>query len=197
MTEGPTSQPQSESSEPNPAPGWYPNPAGEGTRYWDGRAWAPETSTPGWGATTPPPATPGGSGAPLPLGPQEERNWALWAHLGALLVFLAGFATAGALSLFAFVVPLVIMQSYGPRSAYVRQHAVESLNFQLSWLLYGLILIVGSVLIAVVTLGIGLLGIIPLLLVAFVCELVFMIMACTAASAGRLHRYPLTIRFVS
>jgi hypothetical protein len=28
-------------SEPPPAPGWYPDPSGAGSRYWDGKGWGP------------------------------------------------------------------------------------------------------------------------------------------------------------
>ena len=128
----------------------------------------------------PPPAQgPGPSQPPHPSGTtQEERTWALVSHIGCLV---------GAMVALAFLVPLVIMLVKGNESAFVRAHAVESLNFQLSMLIYGL---VGAVLLLV------LVGFI-LLPVLAVLWLVFVILATMRASEGRPYRYPLTIRFVS
>jgi uncharacterized Tic20 family protein len=87
----------------------------------------------------------------------------------------------------AFVVPLLVMLVKGKESGFVRAHAVESLNFQLSMLIYGF---VGFLLIFV---GIGVL-VLPVLAVLW---LVLVVIATMRASEGRLYRYPVTIRFVS
>src|SRR5918995_7016378 len=80
----------------------------------------------------PPPGgpPPGGPPGQQPLAPDQERLWAMLAHL---LSFVAAYLFLG------FVAPLVVMLVFGPRSAYVRAHAVESLNFNLSWLLYAIV----------------------------------------------------------
>ena len=121
--------------------------------------------------------TPPGPQHPSGLTP-DERNWALGSHIGCLL---------GAWIAMAFVVPLLIMLVKGNESGFVRAHAVESLNFQLSMLIYGF---VGFLLIFV---GIGIL-VLPVLAVLW---LVFVITATMRASEGRPYRYPITIRFVS
>ena len=54
--------------------------------------------------------------------------------------------------------PLIIMLTIGNQSPYVRKHAVESLNFQISLLIYG----AAAVLFSLVTLGLGLIVVIPL-----------------------------------
>ena len=120
-----------------------------------------------------------------PPGPQhpsgttpDERNWALGSHIGCLL---------GAWIAMAFLVPLLVMLIKGNESGFVRAHAVESLNFQLSMLIYGF---AGFLLIFV---GIGIL-VLPVLAVLW---LVFVVTATMRASEGRLYRYPITIRFVS
>ena len=121
----------------------------------------------------------------------------MWSHLGPLLVAVgAGLVTAGALSIFAFVFPLVVMNTVGNRSALVRAHAVESLNFQLSILVYSLALLVVLGLVTVVTLGFGLILMIPVLIGLVVFEVVVMIVASVRASNGGFYRYPLNIRFV-
>jgi uncharacterized Tic20 family protein len=121
----------------------------------------------------------------------------MWSHLATLLIGLGGaLLTAGLLSVFCFVFPLVVMNVYGGRSPWVRAHAAEELNFQLSQLLFGLILLVGGLFLAVITLGIALLVLIPLWLGWLIWWVVVMIIATTRASNGDFYRYPLTIRFV-
>lgn len=59
--------------EGNPAPGWYPDPQGQGERYWDGHQWTGNTQAPASSPAPPSPATPPGppdvsqpAGAPAP-----------------------------------------------------------------------------------------------------------------------------------
>ena len=92
-----------------------------------------------------------------------------------------------------FLAPLVIMLTVGNQSPYVRRHAVESLNFQISLLIYG----AAAILFSIVTIGLGLIVVIPLGLVALVFALVFLIQASVKAANGEDYRYPLTLRFVS
>jgi uncharacterized protein len=132
----------------------------------------------------PPPPVPPGGGQPggfppgqPPLPPDQERLWAMLAHL---LSFVAAYIALG------FVAPLVVLLVFGPRSAYVRAHAVESLNFNLSWLLYA---IVGVILILV---GIGVL----ILIALGIAYVVLVVIAAVRANSGEFFRYPLTIRFI-
>ena len=127
----------------------------------------------------PPPGSvpPGGPPGPQPLPADQERLWAMLAHL---LSFVAAYIALG------FIAPLVVLLVFGPRSAYVRAHAVESLNFNLSWLIYAL---VGVVLIV---LGIGIL----ILLALGIAYVFLVIIASVRANNGELFRYPLTLRFV-
>ena len=107
----------------------------------------------------------------------DERNWAMSAH--ALSFVSAWFA----LGLFA---PLVVLLAKGNDSAFVRHHAVESLNFQINALFYT---VVFSLLIFV---GIGLI----LLPIYALFYLVCVITGAVRASSGQEYRYPLTVRFV-
>jgi uncharacterized Tic20 family protein len=124
-----------------------------------------------------PPQPPPGYG-PLAVPTSEEKNWALAAHVGTLVA--AWFAMG-------FLAPLIIMLVKGNDSAFVRRHAVESLNFQISLLIYLVIsfilifVLIGFVLMAAV----GLFG------------LVVIIMATVKAANGEDYRYPLCIRMVS
>jgi uncharacterized Tic20 family protein len=128
----------------------------------------------------PPPAGPPGAGPPAqpPLSPDQERLWAMLAHL---LAFVAAYIALG------FVAPLTVLLVFGPRSAYVRAHAVESLNFNLSWLIYAVV----GVILAFLLIGI------PILIALGIAYVILVIVASVRANNGQLYRYPLTIRFVS
>ena len=133
---------------------------------------------------TPPGPPPGGGYQPgygqgMPPGPtSEERNWALIAHIGTLVA--AWFAMG-------FLCPLIVMLVKGKDSPFVRRHAVESLNFQISLLIY----LVVSVILVFLLVGIF------MLIALGIFALVVIILATVAASNGQDYRYPLTIRLVS
>jgi uncharacterized protein len=135
-------------------------------------------STPPGPPYPPPPAGYGHQSPTGPFGPTpEERNWALVAHIGTLVA--AWFAMG-------FLCPLIVMLTKGSSSPYVRRHAVESLNFQLSLLIYLLV----SLVLAVILIGFVLMAVIG------VFALVVIIIATAKASQGEDYRYPLTIRLV-
>jgi uncharacterized protein len=118
-----------------------------------------------------------------PLTPSEERTWALAAHIG---VFLAAWFAMG------FLCPLVIWLLYRDRSDFVRRHSLESLNFQISLLVYS----AAAVLIVLVTLGVALAVMIPVVVIGAVAAIVFIVLATIAASQGKTYRYPLTLRLL-
>ncbi len=120
--------------------------------------------------TMPPPGPPA-----VPT--SEERTWALAAHIGSLVA--AWFAMG-------FLAPLLVLLVKGNDSPFVRRHAVESLNFQISLLIY----LVATAILWLIVIGI-------VLTVALgIFALVVIILATVAASNGRDYRYPLTIRLI-
>ena len=119
-----------------------------------------------------PPMTPGGLTS-------DELTWGGAAHWSALV--------ASVLGGLAFLGPLIVMLVKGNTSPYVRRQAVESLNFQLSMLIYGII----SFVLIFVLVGFILLPIVGL------AWLVFTIIGSVRAARGEEYRYPLTIRMVS
>ena len=114
----------------------------------------------------------------LPQTP-ATRSWTVACHASALLGF---FVPAGG----HILAPLIVWLMKRADSTEVDAHGKESLNFQLSMLIYSIIagllmfLLIGFVLL-------------PLL---HVLNLVFVIIASLRASEGTLYRYPLTIRFL-
>jgi uncharacterized Tic20 family protein len=67
-----------------------------------------------------------------PLTPDEERQWAMIAHLGVLVNLVSGFLGP--------IVPLVIYMVYKDRSRYVAYQSLQALIFQLIWWVGGGIL---------------------------------------------------------
>jgi uncharacterized Tic20 family protein len=122
------------------------------------------------------------------LSPQQERTWAMFAHIGSILAgFLVGMSFLG---------PLIVMLTQGTKSAFVRRHAVESLNFQLTVLIALIAGSVASVVLLIVTLGLGLLIFIPVLAAGFIAALIFTVIGGVKANNGEEYRYPINIRLV-
>jgi uncharacterized Tic20 family protein len=110
---------------------------------------------------------------------KEERNWAMFAHLSALLVYptLIG----------GIVGPLVIWLMRKDDMSFAADQAKETLNFQITVYLMGLVCgILFLILIGFVLLG--------LLVVAHV---VLTIIAAVKASEGVAYRYPFNLRLIS
>lgn len=135
---------------------------------------------------TPPPPPQGPYGGPPAYGQvpgpdgltPDERTWGGAAHWSALI---------GAFVAMAFLGPLIVLLAKGNTSPYVRRQAVESLNFQITCLIFG---VVSFVLVFVL---IGFL----LLVVVGIWWLVFTIIGSVKSANGELYRYPLNIRMVS
>ena len=117
-------------------------------------------------------------GAAAALTP-DERTWGGAAHWGALVAGLFGGLS--------FLGPLIVLLVKGNDSPWIRRQSVESLNFQISILIYA---IVSGILIILL---VGLL-LLPAVLIAW---LVFTVIGSVKASNGQDYRYPLTIRMVS
>jgi len=123
-------------------------------------------------------------GAPTPGTPvpgyanSDEKTWALIAHFGGIIV--------------GFIAPLVALLVKGNDSPTVRAHAVEALNFQITW---NVALIVGQIL-AVCTafFTAGALFFLPLL--AWAVIVIFSVIAGLKANEGQLYHYPVTVRLV-
>jgi len=113
----------------------------------------------------------------------NERQWGMLTHLVGLLS-LADMSILGPIATF------VLWKMKGKESPYLDDHGREALNFQLSMLLYS---IVGTVAVAIVSLGILVL---PWIIAMVVVRLVGGIRGAIAAYEGRYYRYPVCIRFI-
>ena len=135
-------------------------------------------------ANTPPPPPPV-AGTPS----KEERQWAMFAHLSALL---GGLLTSAFGGWGFFLGPLVIWLMKKDEMPFVADQAKEALNFNITVSAIFLLLLIFTIL----TIGIGALLTVPVAMVVGIGALVLVILAAVKANDGVAYRYPLTIRLV-
>ncbi len=126
-------------------------------------------SVPSSGMPTPPP-----TGSPS----AEERQWAMFAHLSALLGFFIPFGS--------IIFPLVIWQIKKNEMPFVDDQGKEALNFQIT------VFIAAVICFVLIFLLIG----IPLLLLVCLASLIFTIMGGIKANNGETYRYPFSLRLI-
>lgn len=108
----------------------------------------------------------------------EQRTHAALAHALVLLGFFVPLAN--------IIAPLIFFLNDKSPGAFVKAHARESLNFQITMLIASVV---------IVPLCFVLVGI-PLLCAQFIFELVVVIKAAMAANDGKSYQYPLSLRLL-
>ncbi|CAM2065324.1 DUF4870 domain-containing protein [Sulfidibacter corallicola] len=119
----------------------------------------------------------------------EERNWAMFCHLASFAAFI-GVPFGHILG------PLIVWLIKKDSSPFVDEQGRESLNFQISLTLYSIVGSVLALVIGIVTLGIGVFLIIPIVAVVTLVLLVMTIVAALEVQKGVHYRYPFTLRFL-
>ncbi|NLF68016.1 MAG: DUF4870 domain-containing protein [Candidatus Anammoximicrobium sp.] len=114
-------------------------------------------------------------GKPSWGGSSEERTWGMLCHLSSL--------AGNAIPLGNVLGPLIVWLIKRDEYALVDDQGKESLNFQISILIY------------VTVFALTIIGI-PLAVAALIFGLVMTVIAAVKANGGEYYRYPLTIRFV-
>jgi hypothetical protein len=120
---------------------------------------------------TPPPPPAGSPSA-------EEKQWALFAHLSALIGYIIPFGS--------IIGPLVIWQIKKNEMPFVDDQGKEALNFQITICILAII----CILLILVLIGILLLWVLAIV------NLIFIVLAAIAASNGQAYRYPFAFRFI-
>lgn len=120
----------------------------------------------------------------------EERQWAMFAHLSALLGGLLTSGWGGSIGF--FIGPLIIWLMKKETMPFVDDQAKEALNFAITVSLACLVLVI----LTIISFGIGALLTIPLLMVIGIAALVFFIIAGVQANKGTRYRYPVSLRLV-
>lgn len=129
-------------------------------------------SVPPSDVSMPPPAPPSGSPS------ADEKQWAMFAHLSALIGYIIPFGS--------IIGPLLIWQIKKNEMPFVDDQGKEALNFQIT---VAILAIICFILIFI------LIGILLLWVLAIV-DLVFIILAAIAANNGTTYRYPFAFRFI-
>ena len=111
---------------------------------------------------------------------KDERTWGMLSHLLALSGYI-GIPFGNILA------PLIIWLVKKDESQFVADQAKESLNFQISLIIYAIV----SGILTLVLIGFLLLGVI------FIGGIVLTIIGTIKANEGVHYRYPLTIRLVN
>jgi len=115
-----------------------------------------------------------------PMSPTaEERNFAVFCHLSALLGLVAW-------GIGILLGPLILWLIKKDTMPFVNDQGKEALNFQIT------VFLAGVVCTALVFLLIG----IPLLAALAIVDLVFIIIAAVKASEGVAYRYPINLRLI-
>ena len=120
----------------------------------------------------------------------EERQWAMFAHLSALLGGLLTSGWGGSIGF--FIGPLVIWLMKKDNMPFVNDQAKEALNFAITVSLACVVLLM----LTIMSLGIGALLTFPLMMVIGIAALVFFIIAGVQANQGTQYRYPISLRLV-
>lgn len=115
--------------------------------------------------------------AAVPTPTAESKNWAALSHASAFVLFL------GIPSLFGPLVVWLLKRD----DQFVDEQGKEALNFNISFLIYGVV---------AAALVVALVGLI-LLPAVFVVWLAFVIVASLKAAQGEHYRYPFTLRFIA
>ncbi|HTD02044.1 MAG: DUF4870 domain-containing protein [Verrucomicrobia bacterium] len=117
---------------------------------------------------------------PTPSTSSDVRTWSVLCHASALLgLFFHFLGHLGG--------PLIVWLMKRGDSPEIDAHGKESLNFQISMLIYDAV----AAILCIVLIGI------PILIALWVLNTVFVIIASVKASEGKFYRYPITIRFIS
>jgi uncharacterized Tic20 family protein len=125
--------------------------------------------------TSPPPPP-----LPTPSTSSEIRTWCVLCHASALLGLFFHF-------LGHLLGPLIIWLMKRGDSPEIDANGKESLNFQISMLIYDAI----AAILCIVLIGI------PILIALWVLNTILVIVASVKTSEGKFYRYPFTIRLIN
>ncbi|HET8940928.1 MAG TPA: DUF4870 domain-containing protein [Rudaea sp.] len=129
--------------------------------------------------TPPPPGAPSA----------EEKQWALFAHLSALL---GAIVTGWWFGFGCFIGPLIIWLVKKDTMPFVNDQGREAVNFNITLAIISAILLV----LTIMTFGLGILIAIPVGLIVGIAWLIFTIIAAIKASEGVAYRYPISLRLI-
>ena len=127
---------------------------------------------------------------PALMSPEQERTWGAISHAGAVVAMIC---SAGFLGFLASIAVYVVHKDRGP---FVRAHAANSINVQISMFIWLVVATVLYVVLGIVTLGIGFLVFLPVFLVPLVVAGILHVIGAVKAYNGEWWNPPMTPQFV-
>jgi uncharacterized Tic20 family protein len=127
---------------------------------------------------------------PATMSPEDERTWGAISHAGAVVAMIC---SAGFLGFLASIAVYVIQKDRGP---FVRAHAANSINVQISMFIWLVVATIVYVILGIVTLGIGFVVFLPVFAVPLVVAGVLHVIGAMKAYNGEWWNPPFTPRFV-
>lgn len=119
---------------------------------------------------------------------QNDKNYSAITHLSGFAGWVIPFGN--------IIVPIVLWTAKKNESSYIDAHGKSAVNFQLSLILYGFLLALLIIPIAIFTLGLGLIAVVLGIIPAIILKFVLIISASIKASNGEQYHYPFTIEFI-
>ena len=127
---------------------------------------------------------------PTTMSPEQERTWGAISHAGAVVAMIV---SAGFLGFLASIAVYVVHKDRGP---FVRSHAANSINVQISMFIWLVVATVLYVVLGIVTLGIGFVVFLPVFLVPLVVAGILHVIGAVKAYNGEWWNPPMTPQFV-
>ena len=127
-----------------------------------------------------PPPLPAGGPPTASMTASNVRTWNILCHASALLGVFLHFPGH-------LLGPLIVWLAKRDDSPEIDAHGKESMNFQISMLIWNVI----AAILCLVLIGI------PILILLHLVNIIFVIVASIQASEGKLYHYPLAIRLIN
>lgn len=124
-----------------------------------------------------------------------EKQIAMWMHIAIIVMtlftsWLAGFAgTLTALAVY-------LIQPIHKDSQFIRNHAKEAFNFNVSMFLYAIVGLIVGFIFVVLTFGLGVIVALPIIFAFYIYWIWVSVIATLKASKGEYYKFPLTIPFL-
>lgn len=119
---------------------------------------------------------------------QNDKNYSTITHLSGFAGWFFPFGN--------IIAPLIMWIAKKNESTFIDEHGKAAVNFQISLILYGILLAILILPITILTLGLGLLAILLAIIPAIILKIVLIISASLTASNGNYYEYPFTIQFI-
>ena len=119
---------------------------------------------------------------------QNDKNYSSITHLSGFAGWFFPFGN--------IIAPLVLWSAKKNESAFIDAHGKAAVNFQLSILLYCILLAILFIPIAIFTLGLGVIAIVLGIIPAVILKFILIISASIKANNGEHYNYPFFIEFI-